>query len=315
MVPDPTVTKITWGLAGKYVEVGNVPVEAILVNVAKGPMAFSLVNGRYPKGDGEMALGATTLSQAHLHVGSRVRVSIINKKGTTRSALERVVGVVSLPPSFTNGGLGVGAVMRIHAAEVIACAAGPTQAACIHRLSAGVSGWGMGVGIAPGKAGRATLARLQRQFSPNLDVRSVPTDLVNFGQAVDFPLLLGLTLALFGAATLAHLLFVSVARRRRQTALLKVLGFVRRQVLAATCWQAVTVAVIGVVVGVPLGIGIGQFVWRTFASHLGAVPVAVVPGGLVAIVCVVIVVGGVLLALAPAILAVRVRPAEALREA
>jgi putative ABC transport system permease protein len=173
----------------------------------------------------------------------------------------------------------------------------------------------MAVGIAPDPAGRDALARFERQFSQHVDELNVPVNLVNFGQAVDFPLLLGVTLALFGAATLAHLLFVSVARRRRQVALLKVLGFVRRQVLAATCWQALTVVAIGLVIGVPSGIAVGEAVWRTFASHLGAVPVAVVPVELVAIVCAVIVVGGVALALLPALLAVRVQPAEALREA
>jgi putative ABC transport system permease protein len=172
----------------------------------------------------------------------------------------------------------------------------------------------MGVGIAAGKAGRATLNRLQHQFAPYVNVMSVPTNLLNFGQAVDFPLLLGVTLALFGAATLAHLLFVSVARRRRQVALLKVLGFVRRQVLAATCWQALTVVAVGLVLGLPAGVGVGEFVWRTFASHLGAVPVALVPLTQVVVVCGVIVLGAVALALLPAVLATRVSPAEALRE-
>jgi ABC-type antimicrobial peptide transport system permease subunit len=144
---------------------------------------------------------------------------------------------------------------------------------------------------------------------------SVPVNLVNFGQAVDFPLLLGITLALFGAATLAHLLFVSVARRRRQVALLKVLGFVRRQVLSATCWQALTVVVVGLVIGVPLGILAGRDVWLLFAAHLGAVPVAIIPVGLIGAVCAVIVVGGLALAVVPAAFAIRVSPAEALREA
>ena len=159
------------------------------------------------------------------------------------------------------------------------------------------------------------MRKYQRQFSQEVNVLSVPVNLVNFGQAVDFPLLLGVTLALFGAATLAHLLFVSVARRRRQVALLKVLGFVRRQVLVSTCWQALTVVAVGLVIGVPLGIVVGRTVWRLFASNLGAVPASVIPVGLIAAVCAVITVGGVALALAPAVFAVRVRPAEALREA
>ena len=94
---------------------------------------------------------------------------------------------------------------------------------------------------------------------------------------------------------------------------MKVLGFVRRQVGTAVCSQATTIAVIGIVVGVPTG-GVGHAIWLAFASNLGAVPLAVVPVGLVAAIVAGVVVGN-LLALAPAALAARLRPAEALREA
>ena len=46
--------------------------------------------------------------------------------------------------------------------------------------------------------------------------------LINFGEAVSFPLLFGVALSLFGAATLVHLLLVSVSRRRAEAGLLKV---------------------------------------------------------------------------------------------
>ncbi len=312
---DARVTKVSYGFTGKYVKIGSVVVEGVFVGVAKGPMAFSLVSGHDPVGTHEMLLGATTMSQTHLHLGSRVSVSLVNKANKVLDRTFRVVGVVSLPPTFSNGGLGVGVVMPLNAALDIACKGNPDQSTCKTQLVKSISGWGMAVGITPGAAGRAALAHYDKQFSQNVNELNVPTNLFNFGQAVDFPLLLGVTLALFGAATLAHLLFVSVARRRRQVALLKVLGFVRHQVLAATCFQALTVVVIGLVIGVPTGIVVGGTVWRTFASHLGAVPVAVVPARVVAIVCGVIVVGGVALALLPALLALRVQPGEALREA
>jgi hypothetical protein len=48
------------------------------------------------------------------------------------------------------------------------------------------------------------------------------------------------------------------------------------------CWQATTVALFGIVVGIPLGLAAGQLVWRTFATNLGAVPVATVPVWLIA---------------------------------
>jgi predicted lysophospholipase L1 biosynthesis ABC-type transport system permease subunit len=129
--------------------------------------------------------------------------------------------------------------------------------------------------------------------------------LVNFGEAVNFPLILGLMLALFGAATLVHLLVVSVSRRRHEMGLLKALGFVNRQVGAAVCWQATTVALVGIVIGVPLGVATGGLVWRTFASNLGAVPVSTVPAWLIAALGVGVLVVANLLALAPAWAAAR----------
>ncbi len=314
MNSNPAVTKVTWGFTGKYLDVGGTAVQGIFVNSTKGPMAFSFVNGHPPRGDSEIVLGATTMAQAKVHVGSMVRVALITRSGKTLRHEFKVVGTVSLPPSFSSGGLGDGAIITLNAALHLACSTSSSEAKCAQKLSKTIEGWGMAVGIAPGASGRRTLHRLERQFSQNVNVLTVPINLINFGQAVDFPLLLGTTLALFGAATLAHLLFVSVARRRRQVALLKVLGFVRRQVLVATCWQALTVVAIGLVVGVPLGIVVGRTVWHLFASHLGAVPVVIIPTGLISAVCAVIVVGGVALALVPATFAVRVRPAEALRE-
>ena len=80
-------------------------------------------------------------------------------------------------------------------------------------------------------------------------------------------------LAVFGAATLVHLLVVSVSRRRHEIGLLKALGFVNAQVSAAIAWQATTLAVVGIVLGAPLGIVTGRAVWSVFANNLGVVPV------------------------------------------
>lgn len=105
-----------------------------------------------------------------------------------------------------------------------------------------------------------------------------------------------------------------IARRRRQFAVLKVLGMYRRQVASTLCWQSLTVAVVGVVLGVPLGVAVGRFVWHDFAIKLGVVPVNVVNVTSLLVSAVLIVVGGVLLSLVPAILTTQVRPAQALRD-
>jgi ABC-type antimicrobial peptide transport system permease subunit len=60
---------------------------------------------------------------------------------------------------------------------------------------------------------------------------------------------------------------------------------------------------------------VGKIAWRNFAASLGALPLAVVPLSTILQLAAVIIVGGNLLALVPATLAARIRPAEALREA
>jgi ABC-type lipoprotein release transport system permease subunit len=168
--------------------------------------------------------------------------------------------------------------------------------------------------FAPGARGRAAINHYLRTYATLSVLPTTPVSLVNFGEAVNFPLIFGVMLALFGAATLLHLLVVSVARRRREVGLLKVLGFVNRQVAAAVSWQATTLALVGIVIGVPLGLAVGQEVWRAFASNLGVVPVSVVPVWLVVALALGVLAVSNLLAIAPALAASRSRPGQLLRE-
>ncbi len=131
--------------------------------------------------------------------------------------------------------------------------------------------------------------------------------------AANFPLIFGVMLALFGAATLAHLLAVSVARRRREVGLLKVLGFVNHQVASAVGWQATTLALAGAIAGVPLGVLVGRVTWDAFADNLGVVPVSVIPISLICVLVAGAVVAANLIAVAPALVATRSKPGELLR--
>ena len=57
------------------------------------------------------------------------------------------------------------------------------------------------------------MAQLARTYPSAINFPAPPTNLVNFGESVNFPLIFGLVVALFGVATLIHFLVVSVARR------------------------------------------------------------------------------------------------------
>jgi putative ABC transport system permease protein len=101
--------------------------------------------------------------------------------------------------------------------------------------------------------------------------------------------------------------------RRRDLALLKTIGFQRSQVRATVAWQATTVAVVALIVGIPVGVAGGRWGWTWLADRMHAVPEPVTPWLALAILLpgTVILVNAV--AAIPAGSAARTRPAAILR--
>ena len=146
----------------------------------------------------------------------------------------------------------------------------------------------------------------------------LPTAVVDLGHLATMPLVLAVFFGLLACATVAHALVTTVRRRRYDLAVLRSVGFTRRQSRIAIAWQATLLAVAGIVVGVPLGLITGRVIWRLVAEDS---PVAYVPP-VEAIAVLVVVplrveVGAEVLAQAlaagPAHAATRIRPAETLR--
>ncbi|HEY5026052.1 MAG TPA: ABC transporter permease, partial [Acidimicrobiales bacterium] len=309
---DPAVTGITRGL-GTEVSVDKVPVGLVAAAPLRGPLLLSTVDGKVPDADGQMGLGAATMRQVGAHVGSVVTVTVTTPSGGRRTVDLRVVSRISFPVLAGISGLGSGAAMTIPGYEDAVCPPGSGQARC-QQAVIGTSNGGMLVRFVSGARGSRAISHYVDTYRTLAVLPSTPTSLVNFGEAVNFPLIFGVMLVVFGAATLLHLLVVSVARRRREIGLLKVLGFVNRQVASAVSWQATTLALVGIVVGVPLGVAVGQGVWKAFATNLGVVPVSVVPVGVVVALALGAVVVANVLAIAPALVATRSRPGQLLRE-
>jgi hypothetical protein len=300
---DRAIDRITL-ISAPAITVNQVSVRGLAAAAPRGPLLLSAADGRLPAGRGEVALGASTMRQARAHIGSVVQVGVTSPGGAARSSPFRVVGLVSFPSDFGTGGLGTGAALTTAGYTAAQCPPSPTQPKCRRAAAAHPPDLVL-VHAVPGSAGSAALARHIRQYPGEASRPTVPTALVNFGESANFPLLLGGVVTLCGAATLAHLLAVSVWRRRRDSGLLKALGFVRRQVAAVVFWQAATVAVVGIVVGVPLGLVAGRVVWRVFALDAGVVAVPVLPGSLIAALAAGILVAAIAIAIVPAVAAAR----------
>jgi len=309
---NPAVTAVTTGVGAGDVTVKGKIVGAIAGTSVKGPFLFSTVAGNPPVADDEIGLGVSTMHLVGAHIGSVVDITFTTHTGQPHTEPYRVVSQISFPQFGGFVSLGTGILLTTAGLVRAACPPGPQLALCRQKVASKGSD-GVRVSFAPGPNGKAAMDRYLAAYPSITSEPLAPTSLVNFGEAVNFPLIFGAMLAVFGAATLAHLLVVSVSRRRREVGLLKVLGFVNRQVVSTVSWQATTLALVGVVVGVPLGLVIGRTVWNTFADNLGAVPVAVVPILLTAAITVGVLVAANVIAIAPALVATRSKPGDLLR--
>jgi hypothetical protein len=292
--------------------VNRVVVRGLATQAIRGPALLSVAAGRLPAGDREIALGASTMRQSGARLGGTVRVTLRSPAGYRRTVPFTVTGVVPFPSDLATGGLGTGAALTLAGYDAALCPPGPGAAACRRTAERGL-GSAILLRAAGGPAGAAALARHIHRHPYDAYRTAVPTALVSFGESANFPLLLGAILVLCGAASLAHLLAVSVRRRRRENGLLSSLGFVRRQLGEILFWQASTVAVAGLLAGVPLGLVAGHAIWRAFAANLGVVGVVVLPAGVIALLGAGVLVAANLLAVLPALAAGRSPAGPALR--
>jgi len=309
---DPAVTRISRGVDATTV-INRVTVGGLAGEQVRGAPLFSAMAGRLPSGPGEVALGAATMREVGAGLGDVVRVTVPAPGGHHRTTPFTVVGMVSFPLLNGSASLGHGALYTLDGLTAAACPPGQGQARCRDLVRQSSDG-GVLASVRPGPAGRAAIAHYLAAYPSSASLPMTPESLVNFGEAVSFPALLGVVLAGFGVAMVAHLLVVSVSRRRRELSLLKVLGFARGQVAGTVGWQATTLAMAGLAVGLPLGLAAGQVLWRAFAVSFGVVAVPVAPPGLLAVLSGAVLVAANLLAAGPAIAAARARPGPALRE-
>jgi ABC-type antimicrobial peptide transport system permease subunit len=105
-----------------------------------------------------------------------------------------------------------------------------------------------------------------------------PAEIINYRSMGTTPAILGIGLAAGATIALGLTLVASVRRRRRDLALLKTLGFTRRQLAATVAWQASVAVGIGTVIGIPIGIVVGRSLWDVFAHQIDAVAQPFVPG-------------------------------------
>ena len=265
----PGITDVTFGMHGS-VTIGTTVIPAIGLAPGIGPtMSSTVLDGRPPATGGEIALGASVLRQLGLHVGQTVPVS------TPVGTRSMVITGSAVFPYFGQGGF----------TPTDAGQGAETTAAVLQPLSAAANapgGYNFAlVSFAPGPDKQAHLAAFERAWQPVcasiqqttcLITDQRPNTVNNYAAIDATPEILAGVLAVLGLAVLAQFVLASARRRRRDFALLKVLGMFRRELSAVAFWQVATVTAVALVVGVPLGIAGGRWAWQLFADQAGLPP-------------------------------------------
>jgi hypothetical protein len=241
-----------------------------------------LLSGHGLQAPDEIVFGATTLAQLHKHVGDTVDASYGTVNLVTRL---RIVGTATLPAigpaANQHVSMGTGALV---AHDLIPGSGSSNGAPGVNAIF---------VRLQPGADATGALESLHLVAdalnSPVLgpvNVLSVqrPAEIVNYRSMGATPALLGAALASGAVLALGLTLIASVRRRRRELALLKTLGFTRRQLAAVVAWQSSVAVAIGTVVGLPLGIALGRSLWNLFANSIHVVPEPSVPTASIALV-------------------------------
>jgi FtsX-like permease family len=265
------------------------------IAAVKGDLGFVVLRGRAPAASDEVVLGPSSAKALRRGVGDRVQV------GGGQGHAMKVVGLGLLPEtphsSFDQGvwltGEGLDRVVR-----------GRARAGMEEVLY---------VTFRRGVAADAAIGRLQRQLGVEVGPATLPQDVTYLHNVRTLPRALAGFLVLLGLAALAHVLVTAVRRRRHDLAVLRAMGFRPRQAASCVLWQATTVAVVAIVLGVPLGIAAGRWSWRWVAEVTPLVYVA--PVGALAIAAAVpaaLLLANAIAAL-PARRAARLRAAEVLR--
>jgi len=307
---DPLVK--SW--AGFYFS--SLRIDGVAVPVMGGrpnaPVGPAILTGHGLRGWDQVVLGAATLAQLHRAVGDTVSV----RTAHGGVALLTIVGTATMPSIGVAGSshleMGTGALLSYRlippGARNVFDSSRPGPNAILVRMKSSVS---RAQGLRSLDAMGNTL-QIQGNGGSILGVQR-PAEIINYRTLGRTPALLGGALAAGAVIGLAMTLVTLVRRRSRDLALLKTLGFTKRQLAATIAWQATVDVGLGCVIGIPLGAALGRYLWVLFARGIYAVPRPVVPVATVLLIGVAALVLANLAAAMPGRLAARTPTALLLR--
>ncbi len=263
----------------------------------EGGSSLGILSGRAPNGAGEIAFGSQSMNDLDVGIGDTVTV-----KGSCGQRSMVVVGR-TIVPLIGGDNPDVGSVIDL----------GEFDALCADQLVAAID------------QNRGALVRLRDDadlgaFVADLDAQGLyselssrPSSVTSLRDIADAPMIVAIIGALLGTAAIAYALALTVRRRRQDLAILRALGLRSSQAGWVMTWQAMVVALISIVLGVPIGIGVGRAIWSSVAGRANLVVRPEVPPVALIGVSIGVLVVALMASMWPNHRARRLRPARVLR--
>jgi ABC-type lipoprotein release transport system permease subunit len=275
------------------VSVNGRAVTVFAAHALKGTTRIVTLSGRAPRAPDEITLAPSEASALHVRTGDTVRVG-------AAGVPHRLVGI-GFTPVDSHTTYDQGAWMTLEGQRAV------TPAKDGYKYVRYDVEFGRRVDV------KAEAEKLGKNAPTTLDLVTPPANSHNLKGVRRVPVALGVFLALLAIAAVGHALASAVRRRRRDIAVMRSIGFTRRQARLTVVWQATTLALVGLAFGVPMGLLAGRAMWHNVAT---STPVVYVPP-LEVVVLVIVVPAALLIANAlaawPARRAARLRAAEVLR--
>jgi hypothetical protein len=221
---------------------------------ASADVGLTLTSGRAPSVEGEVALGPDTSSTLDAGIGDTVVVDVLGRSAT-------VVGIALFPPEV-HSGLTEGAWLS------------PTDFDDAMSLTitdeTSIESWLAldGPRNATDRTVESINGVLASDGSGFAAPSDIPIELANLGEVRTLPVALAGFLAVLAIASLTHVLASTVRRRNRDFAVLRALGLNRRSLRLVLNAQSTSVALFGLLLGVPLGIIVGREGWRWVSAKV-----------------------------------------------
>jgi ABC-type lipoprotein release transport system permease subunit len=304
LVANPDIEAAAIVLYDEQVTVNGVEAIAMTFDPVKGGIAPTVIQGREPRSEDEIALGSDTLRSVGVEVGTTVRV------GSRSQVSEEyhVVGVIAFPTIGEPTTVATGATLTARGGDRLLLGTGGDDAGTAYV----VLRWAAGVDH------DEALTRLGIEANAGASDASAigpaaPPEVSGLIDVQQFPLLAGVALAVLGVISTSHALLVTVRRRRLELGVLSALGFAPAQRRATIVGQATTITLIALVVGIPVGAVVGRLVWSIIAESIGVATDASFPLVLLAFGAIGFMAALNAIAAFPARSARRLRVADALR--